>query len=254
MRKSKALSANSDNQLSAPQLPTKAEAEAIRHLEEAIIGGKHWYIALLEAMRLWTAAEETHNGRIYHYLIAGEAFDWLLLAERLCEAVDGLLPDDEKTALLFHGGPPLKLTREKFKELIGSSKYHQYLNYFYGIIVEEALIQAVQGEVRKEQRIRGYIKEHDTVENEVYRRIYEATKAVLLKRFRREKGYPQLKSTSLTELKEFTYWLFKYRLNQCDKARVASDTKKALEQLASNGFLHGQWLMSDYDNPEEVVK
>ncbi|GAJ03845.1 unnamed protein product, partial [marine sediment metagenome] len=30
---------------------------------------------------------------------------------------------------------------------------------------------------------------------------------------------------------EFTYWLFKYRLNHCDKARVASDTKKGLEQL-----------------------
>jgi len=56
---------------------------------------------------------------------------------------------------------------------------------------------------------------------------------VLLKRFRRENGYPQLKSISLTELKEFTYWLFKYRLNHCDKARVASDTKKALTQLRS---------------------
>jgi len=54
---------------------------------------------------------------------------------------------------------------------------------------------------------------------------------VLLKHFRREKGYHQLMSISLTELKEFTYWLFKYRLEQCEKARVASDTKKALEQL-----------------------
>jgi hypothetical protein len=35
----------------------------------------------------------------------------------------------------------------------------------------------------------------------------------------------------LTELKEFTYWLFKYRLRQSDKAKVASDTKKALGQL-----------------------
>ena len=67
--------------------------------------------------------------------------------------------------------------------------------------------------------------------NEVYRRIYGSTKTILLKRFRREKHYPQLKSIGLTELKEFTYWLFKYRLKQCDKARVASDTKKALAWL-----------------------
>ncbi len=224
-----------NNQLQSSQLTPAGGAEAIRFLEQAIIGGKHWYIALLEAIGLWKATEETHNGRTYRYLIAGEAFDWLLLAERLCEAVDGLLPDDERAALLFYGKPPLDLTIEKFKELIGSSKYHQYLNYFYGITTEEALIWAVQDEVRKERRTLGLNKEHDD-DNEAYRRIYGATKAVLLKRFRREKGYRQFKSISLTELKEFTYWLFKYRLNHCDKARVASDTKKALTQLKSNGF------------------
>ena len=223
-----------DNQLPSSQLTPAGDAEVIRHLEQAITGGKHWYIALLEAIGLWTTAEETHNGRTYRYLIAGEAFDWLLLAERLCEAVDSLLPDEEKTALLFHGEPPLNLTVSKFKGLIGD-KYHQYLNYFYGITVEEALFLAVQEEVRKERWTLGYNKGHDTA-NEVYRRIYGATEAVLLKRFRREKGYHQVRSISLTELKEFTYWLFKYRLEQSDKTRVASDTKKALEQLKSSSF------------------
>jgi len=209
--------------------------EVIRHLEQAITGGKHWYIALLEAIGMWTVAEEVHNQRRYCYLIAGEAFDWLLLAERLCDAVDGLLPDDEKSALLFYGKPPLKLTAEKFKKLIGRAKYRQYLNYFYGITVEEALILAVQEEVRKERRSLGYNNEHDVV-NEACRRIYGTTEVELLKHFRKERGYPRLKSISLTELKEFTYWLFKYRLNNCDKARIASDTKKALRQLNINGF------------------
>ncbi|MBE9512889.1 MAG: hypothetical protein IMY77_02390 [Chloroflexi bacterium] len=208
------------------------------YLEQAISGGKHWYIALLEAIGLWSTAEELYNGRRYRYLIAGEAFDWLLLAERLCEAVDGLLPDDEKMALLFHGEPPLTLTVREVKELIGSSKYRQYLNYFYGITVEEALFMVVQEEVRKELRALGYSSEHD-IANEVYRQIYGATRGVLLKRFRKEKGYPHLKSIGLAELKEFTYWLFKYRLRQCDRARVASDTKKALRKLAVDGFPRG---------------
>jgi len=225
----------SDNRLPFPQSTSVGDAEAIRYLEQAITSGKHWFIALLEAMGLWTTAEETHNGRTYRYLIDGEAFDWLLLAERLCRVVDGLLPRDEKITLLFYGQPPINLTKEKFKELIGSGKYHQYLNYFYGITVEAALILAVQDEVRKERWIWGYNGEYGTV-NEVYRRIYEATKAILLKRFRHEKNYPQLNSISLTELKEFTYWLFKYRLEQCDKARVASDTKKALNWLDNNGL------------------
>ncbi|MFC1943583.1 hypothetical protein ACFLWO_03270 [Chloroflexota bacterium] len=218
------------------QLAPAGDAEVIKHLEQAIASGQHWYIALLEAIGLWDTAEETHNERTYYYLIDGEAFDWLLLAERLCEAVDDLLPDDEKTALLFHGEPPLNLPIEKFKELIGSAKYHQYLNYFYGITVEEALIWTVQGEVRKERWTSGYCKEQDIIINEAYRRIYGATKAILLRHFRRDKGYPQLKSIGLTELKEFTYWLFKYRLKKSDRTRVASDTKKALNWLNSNGF------------------
>ena len=217
------------------QLTAAGDAAAIKHLEQAIASGQHWYLALLEAVGLWDTTEETHNERTYLYLIDGEAFDWLLLAERLCQAVNGLLPEDEETNLLFYGEPPLDLPAEKFKELIGSAKYHQYLNYFYGITVEEAVIWAVQEEVRKERWIAGYYKEQD-VTNEACRRIYGTTKAVLLRRFRRGKGYAQLKFTTLTELKEFTYWLFKYRLKQCDKARVASDTRKALDWLKNHGL------------------
>ncbi len=216
-------------------LTCASDAEAIRYMEQAVKGGQHWYIALLEAIQLWTSAEEVHNGRTYRYLIGEEALDWLLLAERLCSAVDGLLPDDEMTALLFHGKPPLNITKKEFRSLIGSVKCHQCLNYFYGVIVEEALLLAVQQEVRKEWRTLGSANDWDTT-NEVYRRIYGATKAPLLKRFRREKGYPQARSMSLSTLKEFTYWLFAYRLENCDKTRVASDTKKALKQLSTMGF------------------
>jgi hypothetical protein len=212
---------------------TPADGEAIRHLKEAIASGKHWYIALLEAIGLWGAAEENVNGRHYQYLIANEAFDWLLLAERLLGEVDGLLPEDEKTALLFRSKPPVELSADEFKKFIGSHKYHQYLNYFYGITAEEALVQAVEEEVRKERTALVRNNEQD-ITDEVYRRIYGANQQELLRHFRREKKYPRKKSIGLTELREFTYWLFKYRLKNCDKARVASDTNKALKWLKSN--------------------
>jgi len=224
-----------DNQLILSQTTLIADNRAITHLKGAIAAGEHWYIALLEAIALWSSAEESYRGRRYRYLIDGEAFDWLLLAERLCREVESLLPEEEKLALLFHGQPPMKMSADRFKKLIGGGKYHQHLNYFYGVTVEEALLQAVQAEIRKERRISGYNNEPNLL-NEAYRRIYGATRAILLKRFRREKRYPQLKSTSLPELKEFSYWLFKYRLRQCDKARVASDTKKALKRLKHSGF------------------
>jgi len=207
-----------------------SDAEAIRHLEQEIAGGRHWYVALLEAMGMWSSAMEEHNGRVCRYLIDGEAFDWLLLAERLCESVDGLLPVDEKEALLFDAKPPLKLSPEEVKSLIGQSKYRQYLNYFYGVTVEQALAMAVEEEVLKERRVSGFNNDID-ISNEAYRRIYGESRQVLLKRFRKEAGYPPLRSITLAEMKEFAYWLFKYRVEQCERAKVASDTRKALEYL-----------------------
>jgi hypothetical protein len=57
----------------------------------------------------------------------------------------------------------------------------------------------------------------------------------LLRHFRKEKDLPQTKSISLTDLKEFAYWRFKYRLKTSEKARVASDTRKALDWLGRRG-------------------
>jgi hypothetical protein len=226
-----------NKQSSSSESTAASDVTAIGYLERAIAGGQHWYVALLEAIALWSSTEEVYEGRNYRYLIAGEAFDWLLLAERLCSAVDGLLPDGEKTSLLFQGRPPLKLSREEFSRLIGGSKYRQCLNYFYGVTVEEALILAVQDEVRKERRTRGYTDDRDAAD-EVYRRIYGATRDMLLRRFKQENDYSRARSMSLIMLKEFTYWLFRYRLQNCDSTRVASDTKKALKRLNTMGFCH----------------
>ncbi len=217
-----------------------SDAEAIRYFKEAIGNGRHWYLALLEAMGRWGSAAKEHEGRTYRYLIHGEAFDWLLLAERLCGEADGLLPAEEKKTLLFHGRPPLDLSPEEVEGFIGASKYRQYLNYFYGITVERALVLTVEEEVEKERGVALCRRDTDTC-GEVYLRIYGSTRAALLERFRSETGYARSRSISLTELKEFTYWLFKHRLAWCDKAKVASDTKKGLERLKRQWARHGHF-------------
>jgi hypothetical protein len=217
-----------------PDSALSADTEAVAYLKQALASGKHWYLALLGAMGLWTSAEEVYEGRIYRYLIDGEAFDWLLLAERLCQAVDGLLPEEEKNSLLFHGIPPLELSAVDVARLIGDKKYRQYLNYFYGVTVEEVLLLAVQEEIDKERRVGGLRPRADSSE-ESFRRIYGAPRESLFQRFRRDKGHIDADYANLTELKEFTYWLFKYRLRETEKARVASDTRKALD------FLKRQW-------------
>lgn len=209
------------------------EQEAIGHFKAAVSQGKHWYIALLEAMALWTKAEEEFQGQHYCYLIAGEAFDWLLLAQRLCAERDGLLPPQQVEDLLFHGKEPLPLSSAEMLRLLGSAKYKARLNYFYGIEVEEALQGAVEEEVRRDRWCSALAEEPGLAE-EVFRRIYDAPRSVLLRQFRKERGYPPGPVLELWQLKEFTYYLFQYRLRHSEPARAASDTKKGLH------FLHRQ--------------
>ena len=219
-----------DNRLVAAETFAAGDAEAIDYLKKSVAGGKHWYLALLGAIGLWTSAEEEHNDRTCVYLIDGEAFDWLLLAERLCETIDGWLPENERDALLFHGIPPLELDAGEVKELIGEKKYGQYLNFFYGITVEDALMLAVQEEVDKERHVQALWSKNQSTD-ETWLRIYDTDKDTLLQQFRNEKRRAQLNSITLDEMKQFTYWLFKYRLKRCEKAKIASDTKKALDYL-----------------------
>ncbi len=215
-------------------LPPAGDTEAISHLKGAVAAGKPWYIALLETVGVWSSSEETRNGRRYRYLIGGEAFDWLLLAERLCEEIADAVPRHELMDLLFFGRLPDDVSDEQFKELIGSAKYHAYLNYFYGVVVEKFVVVAVEDEIRKE-RVGLVFSARDMGVEDGYERVYGASQETLLRRFREEKGYPWSGSIAPDELQEFTYWLFKYRLANCDRERVASDTKKGLEYLKRLG-------------------
>lgn len=207
-------------------------AEAIRHLREQIANGRDWGIALLEAAGMWTQAVEEREGRIYVYLIGDEAFDWLLLAERLCSEIQDLVPVTDQEDLLFHGKLPQDPADGELENLLGFTKFRAYTNYWYGVVVEEALQLAVEREVQKENRSkgRGNTQEPHT-EDIAWMRLYNDTAANLLRAFRQEKDYLDGDSISLTEKKEFTYWLFKRRVGAWDPARVASDTRKALDCL-----------------------
>ncbi len=223
----------SKSQDHVPDNKNEGDLSAIKHLKESVANGKHWYLALLEAIKLWKSAEETYKRRRYCYLIDGEAFDWLLLAERLCSEISDFIPENERINLLFFDRPPMDLTREEFKKLIGAAKYRAYLNYLYGVLVEEALILSVVDEVRKEVRVVGW-DGNDNVFDKAYKRIYSQSQQDLFDSFRKEKKYLKRKTISLSTLKEFAYWLFKYRIKNSEKSRVASDTKKALIHMQHN--------------------
>jgi len=201
------------------------DARAIQHLKNAVNDGRNWYLALLEAIRLWRSPEELYDGANYKYLLSGEAFDWLRLAERLCSEIRDKIPEEELAGLLFYDRPPVKMTEAEFKDALGPAKYRAYLNYLYGVLTEQALILANIYEVRKRSIV---TLKPDEESEQAYRRVYRMGPAELLQEFQKEKKYPQRISLTLTELKEFTYWLFKYRVRTSEKPKIASDTKKAL--------------------------
>ena len=219
------------------------DSHAIQHLRQSVADGKPWHVALLEAIGLWTCPEEDVNGHYYCYLIDGEAFDWLLLAERLCQEVAGAIPEEELTTLLFFGRLPEEFSAEKFRQFIGEAKYHAYLNYLYGVTIEKFLLLAVEEEICKESQACVFASDmHDPADG--HQRLYGASQVSLLRTFREEKGYSHKETIGIGQLHEFTYWLFKHRLKSCDKARVASDTKKGMECLrrlnSTSGVSDGQ--------------
>lgn len=203
--------------------------EAIECLKQGLARGKHWFEALLEAMALWTLPEEVHNGRCYYYLVGCEAFDWLALSQRLLEEVEGQVPELEVNELLFNSKMPLETTPLELRRLLGAEKYRSYLNYFYGVLIEESLIMAVEEEARKRWWCWGFYEPDWDIMDEVFIKLYAASQTELWGKFCIEKGFRQQRQISLHQLNEFTYWLFKRRLGLWDKARIASDTRKGIE-------------------------
>ncbi len=205
--------------------------EAITFLRTSVANGEHWYVALLKAMSRWTTAEEIIGDRRYRYLIGGEAFDWLLLAERLIDEIDDAVTPEEREALLFHGHPPLEIDDDEFQSLVGTPKYQAYLNYLYGVVVEEALQLAVEEEVAKEGHAHVW-SAGDREGETVFQRLYGDSQQTLLEEFLREQGREKTDRFEMSDYKEFTYWLFKYRVRRQEGARVASDTRKGLVALS----------------------
>ena len=66
----------------AQQFPaTQGVVERLQARAERV---EPWHIAVLRAIGEWELPDEVMSGRRWHYIIGGEALDWLTLAERLC--------------------------------------------------------------------------------------------------------------------------------------------------------------------------
>ena len=209
-----------------PLSPTQGERALLADLD----AGKPWYPALLRVIARWVAPEEQLADEHYHYLIGGEAFDWLLLAQRLLDATGDRVPEVERETLLFFGVAPDGENEEQFEQGIGPAKHRAHLNFQYGVVVEEALLLATELELRKAGRLsRTADRDADLA---AYERVYSHPLEDLRVIYRMEENVELGERVSLAELREFTYWCSKYRVQRGEPERVASDTHKALALLS----------------------
>ena len=173
--------------LSGADAPQDSAPEAAGYFRRRLESGVPWHRALLEAIGIWTLPEETWQGRRYRYIIGREAFDWLLLAERLChprntqDAAEAI-PPGQLERLLFHGILPQPIEPDEFRALLGPTKHQAYLNYHYGITLEEALQLAAEESVRKRHTARGYPDTEELIE-QAFRHLYNNTRAALFQEF-----------------------------------------------------------------------
>ncbi len=212
-----------------PLEPTEGVEAFLRALE----AGTPWYDALLDVVARWVAPDEDVGGVTYRYLVGGEAFDWLRLAQRLIEAADlwlpGTVPAIEAERLLFAGLAPGREDEDAFARAIGPQKHRAHLNFQYGVIVEEALLLAAEQELQKAGSLSGARR----ADIEAYERVYGKPFDELLVQYAEETEIVLTDSVDRDDLQAFTYWCSKYRFRTAEPARVASDTRKSLALLST---------------------
>jgi hypothetical protein len=225
-----------DSALSTDQTP------AVRAFAEGLAEGEHWYHALAGAVHLWNREEECYGGRYFRFLIASEALDLLLVMERICWDFRHVLPQEERDALFFFAQPPFTYSDTDFAHLLGEEKYRAYLSYFYGVTLEEVLLHAVEDEILKATNY-GLTRDNRDPESP-FTRLYGKKEHELLREFGKERERPVNGVLSLTDWKEFLYWLFKQRVANCLPERLASDTQKGLDTLR---MLRGTYPAGPFD-------
>ena len=112
------------------------------------------------------------------------------------------------------------------KKVISKNKLSQMRNFYYGIIIEDLIY------IQKSQQ---YLKNsiYATNEYDGYEEIYGKNINLLFQQFAKNTKFTNQTKINLYTYKEFIYWLFKFRIKNSDKTKVASDTNLSIK-LAKN--------------------
>ncbi len=202
-----------------------------------------WQKAFIATIAAWPVENEVVYGETFHYFIGGEAFNWKRLAERIAIelAADGFHnPESHEifdwiaTSGTFGG-----LSEQEFRRILGVDGWRAHLNYFYGVHIEQCLLAAVQSRIQK-QRYSSGMPPSDDASDRAFMGLYEESEQELWQLFMSEnaerlahlidESADDTRSIALDE--EFTYWLFKRRIENTNAPQVAAETQRGLDMMA----------------------
>ena len=198
----------------------------IQELKSKIENGINWEKAVVDCISDWDINEEFYRGYKYKYWINNEAFDWMSLTERLGSAIKSYLNKKKYHELIFTGLLPSKNSYEYMKKVISKNKLSQMRNFYYGIIIEDLIY--IQ---KSQQDLKNSI--YTTNKYDGYEEIYGKNINLLFQQFAKNTKFTNQTKINLYTYKEFIYWLFKFRIKNSDKTKVASDTNLSIK-LAKN--------------------
>ena len=128
----------------------------------------------------------------------------------------------------------------KLKDLMPSRLYSAHLNYFYGVVVEQAIREIKRKDIEKEKNIISEAS-FDYISNEIFNFLYGNTKLNLWREFAlnfrlKSKSYYVPSKIYCNESDNFDYWLSKKRILICTRELNASLLSSSLKYLRGSGI------------------
>tara|TARA_B100001029_G_C15063719_1_gene461177 strand:+ start:4305 stop:4946 length:642 start_codon:yes stop_codon:yes gene_type:complete len=175
--------------------------------------------------------------KINNAFISGEVFNWKLSLKLFYSEFENL---DEIDNYLFTPYDFSHKERNQIKRLMGSKLYSAHLNYFYGVVVENAIREILRSEIEKK---RGYLDQNNyfLINEKIFKLIYGKNIEELWAEFCSNERlgarsyYVPNKIYSL-EYDSFTYWLSKKRIKLCAPELNASLISRGLDYLERIGI------------------
>lgn len=165
------------------------------------------------------------------YWIFGEALDWKLLSVNFISHHYNHLKDEIEQWLDF-SDPLGGFTEEEIKNITNAKIYRSIVSFYYGVIVERALIIDIQEKCYK-NKISSGIYPNENSCNFFFVDLYGLSYSELCTQYNNfflDESNKNFHRT-ISDENRFTYWLFKYRISNSEPEKLASDTRRGLDRL-----------------------